>query len=98
FFEQEEIYDNFMINHLEIVNNKTLDENAKRQSIASLEQSLPEELKATRQKVSLHGDLYERAKKMKLEGSSNEEIFQLRARALGEDAANALAKLDKKRS
>ena len=98
FFEQEEIYDNFMIDHLEIVNNDTLDEDAKRQNIKSLEQSLPDELRTTRQKVSLHGSLYERTKKMKQEGSSDEEIFQLRAHTLGEQAAVSLAELDKKRS
>lgn len=98
FFEQEEVYDEFMIKHLEIANDDTLDEDTKRQNIEYLEQSLPDEIRTTRHKVSLHGELYERTKKMKQVGSSEEEIFQLRAKSLGEEAANSLAELDKQRA
>lgn len=98
FFEQEELYDNYMLSHLEITRDHTLDEATKRQNIEALEQTLPEELRLVRQKVSLHGNLYEQAKKMKSEGSSDEEIFQIREQSLGTDAAKALAKLDNDRA
>lgn len=97
FFEQEERYDDFMIRHLEIVQDQTLDEETKMQNIEALEQSLPEEVRYVRQKVSLHGNVYEHAEKLKSEGASNEEIFQIREQSLGTEAAKALAKLDKDR-
>jgi lipase chaperone LimK len=98
FFEQEELYDNYMLNHLSIVGDQSLDKETKRQNLESLEQTLPEDVRAVRQQVTLHGNLYEQAKTMKAEGASNEEVFQLRAVSLGEDAARAMAKLDADRA
>ena len=97
FFEREVVFDNYMITHLEIVSDQTLDKEEKQQSIKALEKTLPEELRSVRKKVSLHGNLYEQAKKMKSEGSSDEEIFQIREQSLGAEAARALAKLDNDR-
>lgn len=98
FFEQEERYDNFMISHLEITRDQTLDEETKRQYIDALEQTLPEEISSVRKKVSLYGNLYEHTEKMKSEGSGDEAIFQIREQSLGAEAAKALAKLDDSRA
>jgi lipase chaperone LimK len=87
-----------MLNHLSIVGDQSLDKETKRQNLESLEQALPEDVRAVRQQVTLHGNLYEQAKTMKAEGASNEEVFQLRAVSLGEDAARAMAKLDADRA
>ncbi|UZE94496.1 lipase secretion chaperone [Alkalimarinus alittae] len=98
FFEQEELYDNYMISRIEITRDQALDEETKRQNIDALEQTLPEEIRSVRKKVSLHGNLYARAEKMKSEGFSNEAVFQIREESLGTEAAEALAKLDDDRA
>ncbi len=98
FFEQEEIYDDYMISHLEITKNNALTASEKKQRLNAIEQSLPEDVKEVRHRVSLHTNLYETAIDMRKSGASEEEIYQIRAQSLGDDAAAAMAKLDTDRS
>jgi len=98
FFEQEENYDTFMLSQLEINQNPHLDAIQKSQQIDALLDQLPEEIKRVRHTVSRHGELFQTANNMRSNGASNEDIYQLRARSLGDEAATALAELDVKRS
>lgn len=97
FFKQEELYDDYMLRHLEISNDESLDNEAKKHQLALLEQTLPDDMLRVRKKVTVHSDLYEQAKSMKEEGASDEEVFRLREQALGAEAAQAMATLDQKR-
>ena len=94
FFEQEDIYDNFMIDHLSISQNVTLDKEEKRQRLDALEKTLPEALRNVRKKATKHADVYEAAVNMRKEGASDEDVYQMRAETLGDDAAKAMAELD----
>jgi len=97
FFQQEEIYDNFMLSQLEIKQNSQLNAAQKQQQIDALINDLPQEIKQTRQTVSRHAELYQAAQTLRDNGASKEDVFQLRASSLGTDAAIALAELDDKR-
>jgi len=97
FFEQEEAYDSYMLSHLEIMKNESLDEFEKKQQAKLLEQTLPEEMQTVRKQVTKHSNLYETAINMRKAGASEEEIYQVRAQTLGDEAAIAMAKLDSDR-
>ena len=97
FFEQEEAYDNYMLSHLEIMKNESLDDAEKKQQVKLLEQTLPEKMQSVRKQVTKHSNLYEAAINMRKAGASEEEIYQIRAQALNDDAAIAMAKLDNDR-
>jgi len=77
--------------------NESLDEFEKKQQAKLLEQTLPEEMQAVRKKVTKHSNLYETAINMRKAGASEEEIYQVRAQTLGDEAAIAMAKLDSDR-
>ncbi len=97
FFEQEEVYDSYMLSHLEIMKNGDLNEAEKRQQAKLLEHTLPEEMQQVREQVTKHSNLYEAAINMRKAGASEEAIYQVRAQTLGDDAAIAMAKLDSDR-
>ncbi|MCP5209334.1 MAG: hypothetical protein H6998_00240 [Hahellaceae bacterium] len=94
FFEDEEVYDDYMLNRLSVSADDSLDAQAKQERITALEKSLPDEVQALRQKVSRHADLFATTEAMKQSGASNEALFQVRAASLGTDAAQAMARLD----
>ncbi len=98
FFQQAERYDDFMLAQLEINQNQELNTFEKKQRLDALLDGLPEEIKRVRQSVSRHGELFKTAQDMRNDGASNEDIYQLRARSLGNQAATALAALDVKRN
>lgn len=97
FFAEEDEYDSFMLQHLEISQNDSIDAQQKQQQLTALQDNLPTQVQKTRKAVSLHGDLYQKTQDMKQQGASSEEVYQLRQAALGSDAAQALAELDHKR-
>ncbi len=98
FFLQEERYDEFMLAQLAIQQNSELDALQKKQQLDALTNELPDDIKRVRQTVSRHAELYQDAQDMRNNGASNEDIYQLRANSLGDNAAMALAELDLKRS
>lgn len=94
FFEREDIYDNYMLNHMAVVDDDSLSPSQKQQQLQLLEYTLPEEMVAVRAKVSKHAKLYESANTMRQAGAGDEKIFQMRAAVVGEYAAHSLAELD----
>lgn len=97
FFAEEAEYDAFMLEHLTIQQNESLSAIEKQQQILALEDSLPEEVKQVREATMVSAKVYEQAQTMKAEGSSAEEIYQMRSQSLGDEAASALADLDRER-
>jgi lipase chaperone LimK len=97
FFAAEAEYDAFMLEHLTIQQNENLSVAEKQQQILALADALPEEVKQVREATMVSAKVYEQAQAMKAEGSSAEEIYQMRAQALGDEAASALAELDRER-
>ena len=97
FFAQEDNYDRYMLQHLEIIADSDLDEVERQQQLQTLEATLPEETRSSRKKASQHADIYDTALAMRKDGANEEEIFQMRANSLGEYAATAMAELDSNR-
>ncbi len=98
FFQQDDQYDNFMLTQLIIKQNPELDSTQKKQQLDELFNELPDEIKRVRQSVSQHAQVFQDAQDMRNNGASKEDIYQLRAVTLGDEAAMALTKLDEKRS
>jgi lipase chaperone LimK len=96
-FLAETEYDTFMLEHLTIQKNKQLTSAEKQQQVEALEASLPEDVRVGRESAMAPGKIYQQTEAMKSEGKTSAEIYQMRAQSLGEEAAIALAQLDKKR-
>jgi len=97
-FAAETQYDDFMLEHLTIQQNEDLSIEEKQQQVEALEASLPEDIQAGRESAMAPATLYEQVQQMKSEGQSAEDIYQLRAESLGNEAASALAELDQQRA
>lgn len=97
FFEKEEIYDSYMLDRLTITADASLDAETKQERLTALDRSLPGDVQVVRHKVSRHADLFTTTEAMKKSGASNEALFQVRAASLGNEAAEAMAKLDAER-
>jgi lipase chaperone LimK len=96
-FSAENQYDDFMLKHLTIQQNEYLTREEKDQATQALESSLPENIRAGRVSAMAPAKIYEQAKKMKIDGSSDAQIYQMRSQSLGQEAATALARLDQQR-
>lgn len=98
FFTQEEEYDEYMFQQLSIAQNTQLTPAEKQQQMEDLEHTLPQAVQETRRSATVHGDLHHHVSALKQAGASEEEIYQARVTALGDDAAQSLAELDQKRN
>jgi lipase chaperone LimK len=98
FFEQETLQDHFMMQYVAIVQAHDLDASEKQLALAQLEQKLPEPIRQAREETVKHTQLFEAAEALKSGGASAEELFQLRAQTLGEEAAANLAALDQQQA
>lgn len=97
FFQLDNVQDEYMLQRLTIEQNTSLSDQQRQQAIAALNQTLPEEILALRQRVTRDADLYVATESMQQAGAGNEQIFKLRAETLGDEAAANLAALDRKR-
>lgn len=97
FFQQEDLYDQFLRSRLDISQNTQLSDEDKQQQIITLENTLPENILRVRQSATEYGELHAKVTEMEKTGASAEQIFQVRSRSVGEREANALAELDKQR-
>jgi len=94
FFQEQDDYDAFMQQQLQLAEDQTLDAGQRQEAIAQLEQQLPESIRQAREEATRETRLYEQVERMKQQGASAEQLFQLRAQVLGHEAATALAQLD----
>ncbi|MBF0117429.1 MAG: hypothetical protein HQK79_01220 [Desulfobacterales bacterium] len=97
FFAEEESYDNFNLQNLEIQTNDALSKKEKDDKIKVLEDQLPEELKERykrkREEAYVESEINELFKN---EGNE-QKIHQLRESVYGKEAADRLGQLDKQR-
>lgn len=98
FFQEQDDYDTFMQQQLQLAENQALDAGQRQEAIAQLEQQLPESIRQAREEATRETRLYEQTERMKQQGASAEELFQLRAQVLGNEAAAALAQLDEQQA
>lgn len=97
-FGEEDQYDQYMREKLAIVDRNDLTQEQKQAAVNSLENELPEPIKATRERAQRYGDLGEQVSQLREAGATEDAIFQLRQEKLGVQAAHNLAELDKTRS
>ncbi len=98
FFQEQDAYDSFMLQQLQLAQNQTLDAAQRQQALDSLEQQLPEPMRQAREQAMLQTRVFEQAEQLKQQGAGAEALFQLRAEALGAEAAQALAELDQRQA
>ena len=94
FFQEDAKLDNYTLARLAIEQNPALTAAQKQQQLEQLSQKLPEAVRTARKRAVIHGEVYEKAAALKANQASDAEVYQLRARELGEVAALELAKLD----
>ena len=94
FFQEDAKLDNYTLARLDIEQNPALTAAQKQQQLEQLSQQLPETVRIARKRAVIHGEVYQKAETLKANQASDTEVYQLRARELGEDAALELAKLD----
>lgn len=98
FFQEQDDYDAFMQQQLQLAADQQMDSGQRQAAITQLEQQLPESIRQAREEATQETRLYEQAELMKQQGASAEELFQLRAQVLGNEAATALAQLDERQA
>ncbi|MDX1756084.1 MAG: lipase secretion chaperone [Marinobacter sp.] len=98
FFALDQVQDQYMLDYLSVQQNPALSEPERAQALTALEHSLPDEVRQLRQRVTRNADLYEQTRKMQQQGASGAELYQVRAQALGDEAAANLAELDQQRA
>ena len=98
FFQEQDAYDAFMLEQLQLAQNPALNDSQRQQAIDSLEQQLPEPMRQAREQAMRETQVFEQAEQLKQQGASAAELFQLRAQALGAEAAQALAELDQRQA
>lgn len=98
FFARENAEDEYMVQRLALSQQDGLSEEQRTQALAELELQLPEEVRAARAESFRYGDLYAATQALQEQGGSAEEIRQLREQALGGEAADALAELDRQQA
>ena len=98
FFDQEATYDDFMMKQMDISQNSELSTEEKKSMLNQLEINLPNDVLSTRQSATQYGDLHYEVTALEQSGATDEEIFQTRLQAVGEESATALAELDQQRA
>jgi len=98
FFGQDEVYDNYMLSRIEVIQNKALSADEKSRALAEVELLLPEEKRVKRAQSTQHIRLSSSVSDLRKNGASDSEVYQLRLETVGAEAAGKLAKLDNKRA
>jgi lipase chaperone LimK len=97
FFSNEEKYDQFNLQLIEIKQNSVLTPEAKDAEILELEKMLPESIQQMRQEERARSNREQTIKNMRKNGKSEEEIFEFRKNEMGEEAALRWQKLENER-
>ena len=98
FFGFDEMYDDYMLARLEIQNNSQLTKAEKAEQIASLEDSLPSNVKDMREQSQAVSQAFKTSEAMREQGASDEEVHQYNAQQFGLEAADKLQDLDTQRA
>ena len=95
FFARDNAEDEYLVQRLALAQQAGLSEQQRALALAELELQLPEEVRSVRTESTRHGELYAATQALQAGGASAEEIRRLREQALGSEAADALAELDR---
>ncbi len=97
-FGMDDAYDNDAVARLEIAQDKSLSEAQKREKLAALDAALPKDLQDMRDATLLPARLAENAAQMRRQGASDDDIYRMRVAAVGPEAANRLADVDREQA
>lgn len=97
FFGFDDIYDEYMLSRIEIMNNRQLTEAERQQQLIGLQNQLPQGLQQMRQETERVSEAFRTASKMKQAGASDEDIFKYHSQQFGQDAAFRLDELAQQR-
>ena len=97
FFGDEEKYDQFNLQLIDVKQNSVLTPEAKEEQIIELEKMLPDSVREMREDERKRTNLKEQVADLRKQGKSEEEIYELRKKELGKEAADRWQELDKKR-
>ncbi|POA98226.1 lipase chaperone [Chromobacterium sinusclupearum] len=97
-FGDEDRYDAFTAQRLDILADPSLSAAEKQRRIALLEQQLPPELRAAREEPVKHLALAEAEAALRQRGGGEQELYQLRASMVGQAAADRLSELDREQA
>lgn len=94
FFGASEAQDRYQLGVLEIVNDKSLNDDERRRRLAALKSDAPTEVIAARQPSETLQSLEERTAALRKAGADESQIESLRMQSLGPEAAARLRTLD----
>lgn len=97
-FGTEDIYNDYTIDRMAILDNKNLSESEKAQKLKELFNHLPEDWKENLQQLSQLEDLRKLTAELKARGGSAAELHQMRTNLVGAEATQRLETLDGERS
>ena len=97
FFGDEEKYDQFNLQLIDIKQNSVLKPEAKEAEILEIEKMLPESIQKMRQQERARTNREQTIDKMRKNGKSEQEIYEFRKQEMGEEAAKRWQKLEQKR-
>ncbi|WP_445114860.1 lipase secretion chaperone [Acinetobacter sp. WZC-1] len=97
-FGNEDVYNDYTINRMSIINDKSLSATEKAEKLKQLFNGLPEKWQESLQQLSKIDDLNKLTAEIKARGGSPEEIRQMRTQLVGPEATQRLEKLDVQRS
>ena len=97
-FGIEDVYNDYTIARMEVMNDKNLTAEQKAQKLKELFNDLPDDWKANLQQISQLDDLRRLTSEIKARGGSAEEIRQMRTNLVGPEATQRLEKLDTQRA
>lgn len=98
FFGDEEMYEQFTLQRLEIQQNEDLLPEEKSDEIAKLTEQYPQDISFDWRETKNREALHDTTTKMQKEGASAEDIHQVREKAFGKEAAERLAVVDEQRT
>jgi len=97
FFGDEETYDQFNLQLIEIKQNSVLTHEAKESEILELEKMLPESIQHIRQEERERINREQIIDEMRKNGKSEQDIYEFRKQEMGEEAAKRWQKLEQDR-
>ena len=94
-FGFNDAYDQDALARIEVEENKTLNPEQKQQALAKLDQQLPPEIREAREAPLKLTKVEEQVAQIRAKGATDQDIYQLRAKAFSPEAAARLAEVDR---
>lgn len=98
FFGDENRYNDYMVQKLALMARDDLSPEAQARQLRQLESNLPSELRQATDQVRQYQSLRAQTSQLEASGATEAEIYQVRAAAVGDDAAARLQTLDRQRA